>query len=169
MALPLPRPSYAAVTASLALAVALGAGGAVAADKIQTQDIAKNAVRSKQIKNGTIKLKDLSDAAKPLPPGPPGLRLDYDTTLTGIDLGNPVPAGQCLGSDTPALTPRAGTDGTIADDQVLVTVLNPTFIGTLASGRPEGTDRVRYTVCNFTPAPRNFNGLSLRISTIDPS
>ena len=47
------RPSYANLTATLALVVALGSGGAYAAG------LAKNSVASKQIKNASIKAVDL--------------------------------------------------------------------------------------------------------------
>ena len=168
----LPRSSFLAPIAALVLAAALGAGGAVAAGKITGKQIAKNAVSSKHIKNGTIKLKDLSAAAQPGagPQGPPGAAFvfDYDQTFT-FDLGNPVASGGCLGTDSPPMVPRAGTDGTIADDVVFVTMQSNTFIGTVLTGRPEGTNTVRITVCNFTGAPRNLNGLKVRIATADPS
>jgi hypothetical protein len=162
------------VTATIALVVALGSGGAMAAGKITGKDIGKNAVASKHIKNGTIKVKDLSKAAQPGagpqgPQGPPGaaMTFDYDKTFTGLDLGNPVPSGSCVGTDTGPLTPRAGTDGTIADDLVLVSLKSNTFIGTILTGRTEGTNQVRFSVCNFSGAPRNFNGLSIRVATVD--
>ena len=54
------RPSYANVTATVALALALGVGGAYAAGKIGSADIAKNAVKSKHVKNGQVKTPDLA-------------------------------------------------------------------------------------------------------------
>lgn len=48
--------SYANVVATLALVLALGLGGAWAADQL-----AKNSVSSKQVKNGSLKSKDLKD------------------------------------------------------------------------------------------------------------
>lgn len=53
-------PNYAEVASTLALTLALGTGGAYAAGQITSQDIAKNAVTSKQIKNGAVKEKDLN-------------------------------------------------------------------------------------------------------------
>ena len=57
------RLTYANVTATLALVVALGTGGAYAASKIGPKDIAKNAVRSKHIKAGQVKTPDLRGGA----------------------------------------------------------------------------------------------------------
>lgn len=53
------RLSYSNVVSTLALAAALGLGGAYAAGKIGSNDIAKNAVLSKHIKNGEVKGGDL--------------------------------------------------------------------------------------------------------------
>jgi len=55
------RLSYSNVVATLALFLALGLGGAYAADKITSNDIAKSAVTSKAIKNKTVKGKDVKD------------------------------------------------------------------------------------------------------------
>lgn len=57
------RPSYAGVTATLALVLALGMGGAYAASKIGSKQIAPSAVKSKHIKNGQVKTPDLSAGA----------------------------------------------------------------------------------------------------------
>jgi hypothetical protein len=171
----LPRPSYASVTATLALVVALSTGGAMAAGKITGKDIGKNAVASKHIKNGTIKLKDLSKAAQPGsgpqgPPGAPGptLAFDFQNTTT-YDLGNAVPANTCMGTDSPILVPRAGSDGTIADDLLFVTNQSNTFTATVVTGRPEGTNRVRVTACNFNAVPRDFSALKIRVASVDPN
>ena len=53
-------PNYAEVASTLALTLALGTGGAYAAEMITGKDIAKNAVTSKHLKNGTVKEKDLN-------------------------------------------------------------------------------------------------------------
>jgi len=55
------RLTYSNVVATLALFLALGLGGAYAADKITSKDIAKDAVTSKAIKNKTVKSKDVKD------------------------------------------------------------------------------------------------------------
>ena len=53
------RPSYASVTATLALVLALGMGGAYAAGKIHSKDITPSAVKSKHIKDGQVRARDL--------------------------------------------------------------------------------------------------------------
>ncbi len=59
----LKRPSAPMATSIAALVVALG-GTSYAATQIQTSDIAKEAVTSSKIKNGTIKNADLSPSAR---------------------------------------------------------------------------------------------------------
>lgn len=54
------RVSYANVAATLALIVALGTGGAYAANQITAKDIAKNAVRAKHIKKNQVKAKHVA-------------------------------------------------------------------------------------------------------------
>lgn len=66
------RGTYANVTATLALALALGGTAAVAAEKIGGNQIAKNAITSKHVKNGQIGTADLSPAAKRGMVGPRG-------------------------------------------------------------------------------------------------
>lgn len=56
-----PPITYANVVSTLALVVAVGAGGAYAAGKIGHKQIARNAIRSKQIKNGAVASVDLQD------------------------------------------------------------------------------------------------------------
>jgi hypothetical protein len=55
------RLTYANVVATLALFLALGLGGAYAASKITSKDLAKGAVKSKAIKDKTIVGKDVKD------------------------------------------------------------------------------------------------------------
>ncbi len=57
-------PTYAEVASTLALTLALGTGGAYAAALITGKDIAKNAVTTQHIKNGTVKAKDLNKSVK---------------------------------------------------------------------------------------------------------
>lgn len=66
------RPTYADVAATVALVLALGTGGAYAAGKITTKQIAAGAVTSAKIKNGTVAPVDLSAAAKRTMTGPAG-------------------------------------------------------------------------------------------------
>jgi lysophospholipase L1-like esterase len=57
------RLTYANLTATLALLVALATGGAYAADKITSKDIARNAVRAKHIKQKQIAAKHIKASA----------------------------------------------------------------------------------------------------------
>lgn len=70
MRLTLKRPSAPMAVSITALVVALG-GTSYAASQIQTEDIARNAVTSSKIKDGTIKRADLANS---LPSGPRGPR-----------------------------------------------------------------------------------------------
>ena len=54
------RPTYAGVTATLALTLALGMGGAYAAQKITSESIAPGAVTSKHIRDARVKTVDLA-------------------------------------------------------------------------------------------------------------
>jgi hypothetical protein len=94
------RLTYSNVVATLALFLALGLGGAYAADKIRSKDIAKSAVTSKTIKNKTIKGKDVKDraitAAKLAPIG----------ARTPVTLGNGG-EGDCIWTDATADFPGA--------------------------------------------------------------
>ena len=74
--------SYANVVATLALILAAGTGGAVAAKElIDTDDIEKNAITSKLIDNGQVKSKDLKDNK-----GVKGADVQ-DGSLSGADIG----------------------------------------------------------------------------------
>jgi hypothetical protein len=55
--------SYANVTSTLALALALGGTGAYAAATVGSADIKANAVRSTHLKNGQVKLADVASGA----------------------------------------------------------------------------------------------------------
>jgi hypothetical protein len=86
------RTTYANVTATLALVIAVGSGGAYAAS------LAKNAVGSKQIKNGAIKAVDVK-------PGSLNGAQVQDGSITGADLepgsltGAQVQDGSITGAD----------------------------------------------------------------------
>lgn len=58
-----PRLTYANVASTLALALALSMGGAYAAEKVGSNQIKKNAVKSKHIANGQVKTADLRNGA----------------------------------------------------------------------------------------------------------
>jgi hypothetical protein len=74
MKMPRFRPSYANVTSTLALVVALGGTGAYAANTIgsadlkpgavKTSDLGNNAVTSSKVKNGALSLQDLDGSAR---------------------------------------------------------------------------------------------------------
>ena len=56
------RLTYANVMSTIAVFVAVGLGGAYAADKITSRDLARNSVKSKAIKDRGVKGKDVKDA-----------------------------------------------------------------------------------------------------------
>ena len=74
------RPSHSTVVSYVALVVALGTGGAYAADKIGSKDIARNAVKAKhiapnavtsaEVAPGSLVLEDFAPGQ--IPQGPPG-------------------------------------------------------------------------------------------------
>jgi hypothetical protein len=82
-------PSPAALIALVALFVALG-GPAEAARLIKGKDIKKNTITSKQIKNGSLRLADLSSGAATTltatPPGSIGSGEIADGSIAGADL-----------------------------------------------------------------------------------
>lgn len=91
------RLTYANVTSTVAVFLALGLGGAYAADKITSKDLAKGAVKSKAIKNRTILGKDVKDgtiAAADLTP----------VSVTRPQLGNGV-ENDCIWVDGAAGEP----------------------------------------------------------------
>ena len=94
-------PNYAEVASTLALTLALGTGGAYAAGMITGKDIAKNAVTSKHLKNGTVKEKDLNsqvaaklNATTTGPAGPKGATGAAGATGTrGLSAWDTIPSG----------------------------------------------------------------------------
>lgn len=100
-------PTYADVAATVALALALTTGGAYAAGKITGKDIAKNAITSPKIKNGTIQPVDLSSAAKSTMTGATGA-----TGPRGFSAWDTIPSGTTVTGriyDT-GYAPSAGSD-----------------------------------------------------------
>ena len=87
----------------------------------------------------------------------------------GFAFGATVLANTCVTAETPSMNARPGSDGTIADDVVLVTLLSNVAPGVFASGRPINTNQVRITMCNFSGSTQNLNDMSVRIGTLDPS
>ncbi len=104
--------TFANVTATLALLAALATGGAYAASKIGARDIRPQAVRSKHIKDGTIRSKDIARATldrlrrTPGPVGPAG---------PGGPSGPPGPKGQGGDQGPPGLPGPLGDPTWSAD------------------------------------------------------
>jgi hypothetical protein len=132
------------VVAYVALFAALGGTGAWAADKITSKDIAKNAVRSKHIKNGQVKKRDLASGLRgpggamysAIPDG--GLRLNASN---GFGLAS-CPNGQILKSSGSAYACAAddnvpGPDS-VGSDQVIDGSLTSSDLG--GSSWSVGTD-----------------------------
>ena len=98
------RPTYSGVVATLALAVALGTGGAYAAAKIdgrtikagtvRTAQLAKNAVTSPKVKNGSLRAVDFKAGQLPAgAPGPAGAEGQRDPLDPKDPRSLPGPAG----------------------------------------------------------------------------
>ncbi len=85
-----PRLTYANVASSIALFIALGTGGAYAADTIGSADIIDESILSQDIKNGEVKTSDLGGAAVSngkLGTNAVGTGKVLDESLTALDLG----------------------------------------------------------------------------------
>jgi hypothetical protein len=78
------RLTYANVMSTIAVFGVLAGGGAYAASKIGADDIAKNAVRSKHIKQRQVKAGDLAKAALPLRSGSVSNPTDEPKTLVNL-------------------------------------------------------------------------------------
>lgn len=81
--------TYSNVTASLALALSLGGGTAVAAqqlgrDSVGERELRAGAVRSAEIKNASVRLRDLASEARP--PSNARLRTLVTDTMTSSDV-----------------------------------------------------------------------------------
>jgi hypothetical protein len=93
--------SYANVMSTFGVFIALGIGSAYAADKIGSKDIAKNAVKSKHIKNEDVRAQDLGKGAVK------SNKLARDAVNT-----RKVADGSLLGVDfAPGERPQDGADG----------------------------------------------------------
>ena len=85
-----PRLTHANVASSIALFIALGTGGAYAADTIGSADIIDESILSQDIKNGEVKTSDLGGAAVSngkLGTNAVGTGKVLDESLTALDLG----------------------------------------------------------------------------------
>lgn len=111
------RPSYANLTATLALVVALGSGGAYAAG------LAKNSVGSPQIKNGAVKAQDVKKES--LTGGQvtnESLTGDdiANRSITGVDVGDNTLSGQDINESTLSLpSPPAVFAGALSGSATL--------------------------------------------------
>lgn len=128
-------PTYAEVASTLALTLALGTGGAYAAAQITSLDIAKNAVTTKHIKNGTVKEKDLNKAVK--------------TKLNAASTGVAGPAGPTGATGATGPAGAQGPRGFSAWDTIPsgVTVKGQEFMDL------DGTGWVNVSLPGVAPAP----------------
>lgn len=95
------RLTYANVTATIALFLALGLGGAYAAGKITSEDLAKSSVTSKAIENRSVKGKDVKNE-----------------TLTGVDYRDRSVGPADLTAAAPPVRPTLGNG--VEDDCIWV-------------------------------------------------
>lgn len=84
--------SFSNVASVLALSIALGTGGAYAADKIGSKDIAKSAVKAKHIGKSQVRAKHLADGSVTARSLSSGLGVSGPAGATG-PAGPPGPAG----------------------------------------------------------------------------
>jgi hypothetical protein len=133
------RLTYANVVSTLALFVALGLGGAYAASKITSKDLAKGAVKSKAIKDKTIVGKDVKDGK-----------------LTGADIARTTSFKPTLGNggqndclwldgagSSPGLAPvtiRRNALGEVRFDGVIQSVNGPGGDGACSGAGPESSE-----------------------------
>lgn len=103
------RLSYANVMSTIAAFAALATGGAYAAEKIGSSEIAKNAVRAKHVKNKQVKPRHLANQAVRTPALADGA-VTKAKLAEGID-GTPGPAGPQGEQGEPGPQGRAGAQG----------------------------------------------------------
>jgi CxxC motif-containing protein len=142
------------VIAYLALFVALGAGGAWAADKITSKDIAKNAVRSKHIKDGQVKAKD-ADLTKSRFAS--NLRAGNSEVLSELNLSVPVKRGDVVAVQGFASARDLDGPGGGGDTCFLYLDVDAPGFVTQASERVLGFDSTSFT-------RRYFSGTALGTS-----
>lgn len=163
--------SYANVTATLALFLALTTGGAYAATKlIASKDIKNNSITGTDIKDASIGPKDLSSAAKVSGPagpkgdtGPAGANgangadgiVKLKTAGSKISAGTVslpfglIANGACSTVVSSSLTLNEG-DATIADDAVIASPKSPLPNGAVYSAAGSGTNQIAVTICNVS-------------------
>ena len=137
--------SYSNVVATVALFAALG-GGAYAASKIHSNDIAKNAVLSKHIKKGQVKGSDALDHS---------LDLDETTVFKDAviqDFGN-ISQGACTGITKSVVKPVNNFDQVVVVPDTTDSAW--TSEGLIAFGSATGSgsaSQIRLRVCNVGSA-----------------
>jgi hypothetical protein len=140
------RISYANVTATLALVMVMSTGGAFAAAKIGSGDIAKNAVKSKHIANGAVKTKDL--AANSVT----GAQI-VDGSVKGADVGD----SSLTGTDI--------QDGTVGSGDVQDGSLGSNDI----AARAKGVALAGVGTAGGTTITKSFNRLGGAVTMTNPS
>ena len=119
------RPSHGAVVAYLALFLALTTGGAWAAAQIGPDDIGKNAVRSRHIKDGQVRAKDVRNGAvTPAKLAANAVTDDkvQDGSLSGADLAD----GAVSSTE---LAPDAVTKEKVLDDSLTGSDIDESSLG----------------------------------------
>jgi hypothetical protein len=119
------RPSHGAVVAYLALFLALTTGGAWAAAQIGPEDIRKNAVRSRHIKDGQVRTTDVRNGAVTASKlAPNGVTSDkvQDESLSGADLSDGAVG-------TAQLAPDAVTGEKVLDDSLTGSDVDESSLG----------------------------------------
>jgi hypothetical protein len=150
------RISYANVTATLALVMAMSTGGAFAAAKIGSSDIAKNAIKSKHIKAGAVQNSDL---------GANAVTTDkvLDGTLTGAD----VKDGSLTGGD---VTDGSLTGTDIQDNSLTGTDIQDGSVGSNDLGtRAKGVALAGVTMSSGGTISKSFNRLGGAITVTHPA
>lgn len=125
--------SYSRVVSTLALFVALATGGAYAADKIGSKDIAAKAIKSKHIKDAQVRAQDVAPGAVTSTQVRDGSLLDSDFAAGELPQGPAGPqgpqgpqgaAGPAVGGVSVGTTPQA-TPGLCCFQAATVTVSRP--------------------------------------------
>lgn len=156
------RLTYANVMSTLAVFLALGLGGAYAADKITSKDLAKGSVKSKAIKDRTIVGKDVADGkltGADLADGSVAAADLAPLEIVNPQLGN---GGQndCLWLDAaaaePNLTPvsyRRDGFGQVSLSGIVEADDGPGGDGTCNGGPPDGSEDSRIFVLEAGDQP----------------
>lgn len=133
------------VITALVLSLSAG-GGAYAVSKVGPGDIKSNAVRSKHIKNGTIRASDLSRAARSVLRGKSGVRGPTGSRGPRGSRGSRGPRGRTGSRGPTGPAGPAGPAGGFVDTLPSGRTARGTF---LATGTPTGADEPLDTVISF--------------------